>query len=48
MGKRSVGILLFSIKEEGAEVLLVYSGDPFFRNNDKGSWTVKSTVSCCI
>lgn len=40
MGKQSAGILLYRIKEGEAEVLLVHPGGPFFRNKDKGSWTV--------
>lgn len=39
MAKQSAGILLYRFKGE-LEVLLVHPGGPFFRNKDKGWWTV--------
>ncbi|WP_448103893.1 NUDIX domain-containing protein [Pedobacter panaciterrae] len=40
MSKHSAGILLYRIKNKEPEVLLVHPGGPFFRNKDKGWWTV--------
>ena len=36
----SAGILLYRITAELPEVFLVYPGGPFFRNKDKGYWTI--------
>lgn len=40
MAKQSAGLLLYRVLEEEAEVLLVHPGGPFFRNKDRGWWTV--------
>ncbi|ETZ22715.1 NUDIX domain-containing protein [Pedobacter sp. V48] len=40
MSKQSAGILLYRMKNKEPEVLLVHPGGPFFRNKDKGWWTV--------
>ncbi|MFA4868919.1 MAG: NUDIX domain-containing protein [Pedobacter sp.] len=40
MAKQSAGILLYRGIAAEAEVLLVRPGGPFFRNKDKGWWTV--------
>lgn len=40
MRKQSSGILLYRIGASAPEVLLVHPGGPFFRNKDKGSWTI--------
>ncbi|SMC61880.1 NUDIX domain-containing protein [Pedobacter nyackensis] len=40
MAKESAGILLYRIKNTAPEVLLVHPGGPFFRNKDRGWWTV--------
>jgi predicted NUDIX family NTP pyrophosphohydrolase len=36
----SAGLLMFRRKGAGFEVLLVHPGGPFFRNRDKGAWTI--------
>ncbi|AMP98087.1 NUDIX hydrolase [Pedobacter cryoconitis] len=36
----SAGILLYRINGELAEVFLVHPGGPFFRNKDRGYWTI--------
>lgn len=38
--KVSAGLLLYRLVNEKPEVLLVHPGGPFFRNKDKGWWTV--------
>lgn len=40
MAKQSAGILLYRFMGKELEVLLVHPGGPFFRNKDKGWWTV--------
>ena len=40
MAKQSAGLLLYRFTEKKLEVLLVHPGGPFFRNKDKGWWTV--------
>jgi predicted NUDIX family NTP pyrophosphohydrolase len=37
---RSAGILLFRIREDSPEVLLVKPGGPFWRNKDAGAWMI--------
>jgi len=37
--KRSAGILAYRLKEE-IQFFLVHPGGPFFKNKDKGSWTI--------
>lgn len=33
-------MLMFSTTGDGLEVLLVHPGGPFFRNKDRGAWTI--------
>lgn len=40
MSKHSAGILLYRNNDGQAEVFLVHPGGPYFRNKDKGWWTV--------
>ena len=40
MAKQSAGILLYRTKNGETEVFLVHPGGPFFRNKDRGWWTV--------
>ena len=40
MPKQSAGLLLFKKDDTGLQVLLVHPGGPFWRNKDKGSWTI--------
>jgi len=40
MAKQSSGILLYRFSGKELEVLLTHPGGPFFRNKDKGWWTV--------
>jgi predicted NUDIX family NTP pyrophosphohydrolase len=36
----SAGLLMVRIRDEGAEVLLVHPGGPFWANKDLGSWSI--------
>jgi predicted NUDIX family NTP pyrophosphohydrolase len=36
----SAGILMYRRTRPGLEVLLVYPGGPFWRNKDKGAWSI--------
>lgn len=38
--KKSAGLLLFRIKEDGPEFFLVHPGGPFWKNKDEGAWSV--------
>lgn len=38
--KESAGILLYRLTATGPEVFLVHPGGPFWKNRDKGSWTI--------
>jgi predicted NUDIX family NTP pyrophosphohydrolase len=40
MTRISAGLLMFRRRKDDLEVLLVHPGGPFFRNKDKGSWTI--------
>lgn len=40
MTKQSAGILLYRLKDDEIEVLLVHPGGPFFTKKDKGWWTI--------
>ncbi|QEL21971.1 NUDIX domain-containing protein [Bosea sp. F3-2] len=40
MASCSVGILMYRLAEEGAEVLLVHPGGPFWRRKDLGVWSI--------
>lgn len=38
--KTSAGLLMFRKRDGNLEVLLVHPGGPFWRNKDKGAWTI--------
>jgi predicted NUDIX family NTP pyrophosphohydrolase len=38
--RRSAGVLLFRRRPEGAEVLLVHPGGPFWSRRDLGAWSI--------
>lgn len=38
--RNSAGILLFRVREDGLEVLLVHPGGPFWARRDAGAWTI--------
>lgn len=40
MPKRSAGLLLFKRESDGLRVFLVHPGGPFWRNRDRGSWSI--------
>jgi predicted NUDIX family NTP pyrophosphohydrolase len=40
MSKLSAGLLLYRIRDERLEVLLVHPGGPFWARKDLGSWTI--------
>ena len=40
MSKKSAGLLLFRQRPEGAEVLLVHPGGPFWARKDEGAWSI--------
>jgi predicted NUDIX family NTP pyrophosphohydrolase len=40
MSKVSAGLLLYRIRDERLEVLLVHPGGPFWAKRDLGSWTI--------
>lgn len=40
MAKRSAGLLLYRYRKGQAEVFLVHMGGPFWKNKDKGAWTI--------
>jgi predicted NUDIX family NTP pyrophosphohydrolase len=40
MAKKSAGILLYRIKKNQPEVLLVHPGGPFWAKKDLGSWSI--------
>jgi len=40
MAKRSAGLLLYRMKNNSLEVFLVHPGGPFWKNKDKGVWSV--------
>lgn len=40
MPKQSAGILLYRIREDALEVLLVHPGGPFWAKKDAGSWSI--------
>lgn len=40
MKKRSAGILLFRTSGPFPEVLLVHPGGPFWKNKDRGAWSI--------
>lgn len=38
--KQSAGILLYKTEQQQLKVLLVHPGGPFWKNKDKGSWSI--------
>jgi len=40
MNKQSAGILLYRKIDDRLQVLLVHPGGPFFKNKDKGVWSI--------
>ncbi len=38
--KRSAGILLYRVAEQGPEVLIAHMGGPFWSSRDEGAWTI--------
>lgn len=40
MAVKSAGILLFKYSEQKLQVLLAHPGGPFWKNKDKGAWTI--------
>lgn len=40
MAKTSAGILLYRLRDDKLEVLLVHPGGPYFRNKDEGAWSI--------
>ena len=40
MAKRSAGILLYRVVDDGPEVLLVHPGGPFWARRDAGAWSI--------
>jgi predicted NUDIX family NTP pyrophosphohydrolase len=40
MAKMSAGILLFRRRETALEVFLVHPGGPFWKNKDRGAWSI--------
>src|SRR5712672_4399882 len=40
MPKRSAGLLLYRLSDDGASVLLVHPGVPFWAKKDLGAWSI--------
>ena len=40
MAKQSAGLLLYRTKNGFLEIFLVHPGGPFWKNKDKGAWTI--------
>src|SRR4029077_13401686 len=40
MNKKSAGLLLYRIKDQLPEIMLVHPGGPFWKNKDAGSWSI--------
>jgi predicted NUDIX family NTP pyrophosphohydrolase len=40
MSKRSAGLLLYRVRDEGLEVFLAHMGGPFWARKDEGAWTI--------
>lgn len=40
MAKQSAGLLLYRLRGEQTEVLLVHPGGPFWRGKDAGAWSI--------
>jgi len=40
MAKTSAGLLVYRVKDDEVQVLLVHPGGPFFTKKDAGAWTI--------
>ncbi len=40
MAKKSAGLLVYKVESDERRVFLVHPGGPFFRNKDKGVWSI--------
>ncbi len=40
MAVSSAGLLMYRVRGDGVEVLLVHPGGPFFKRKDEGAWTI--------
>src|SRR6195256_3628304 len=40
MPKRSAGLLLYRLSDDGVSLLLVHPGGPFWAKKDLGAWTI--------
>src|SRR5687768_858632 len=40
MAKQSAGLMLYRMKNGSLEVFLVHPGGPFWKNKDKGAWSI--------
>ncbi len=40
MSRISAGLLMYRLRERVPEVLLVHPGGPFWKNKDKGAWSI--------
>jgi len=40
MKKQSAGLLVYRMKNEHPEVLIIHNGGPWFKNKDKGFWSI--------
>ena len=40
MNKKSAGILLYKLVDNGMQVFLVHPGGPFWKNKDAGAWSI--------
>jgi len=40
MAKTSAGLLMYRIRDKKAEFFIVHPGGPFWKNKDKGAWSI--------
>ena len=40
MAKKSAGLLLYRFQNQSLEVLLVHPGGPFWKNKERGAWSI--------
>jgi predicted NUDIX family NTP pyrophosphohydrolase len=40
MAKQSAGLLIYRLRPIGLQVFLVHPGGPFWRNKDRGAWSI--------
>lgn len=40
MPRISAGLLMYRMRDQGVEVLLVHPGGPFWKNKDEGAWSI--------